>query len=94
MLTVPEVTPIDVAALCGQPLIDRERASALMRREGLDGIVCGRAANIFHATSHWPLIERMGASGGAFAILPADPRAPVALVMAQFSHYYTVYSVS
>jgi Xaa-Pro aminopeptidase len=79
-----------VQSLCGQPLIDRERAASLMRREGLDAIVCGRAANIYHVASHWPLLDRMGASGSAFAILPADPRVPVALVMGQFSHYYGV----
>lgn len=81
---------IDVSALRGQALLDRERASTFLRREGLDGIVCGRAVNVFHLTSHWPLLDRMGASGSAFAILPADPRAPVALVMGQFSHYYGV----
>ncbi len=81
---------LDVAALRGQPLLDRERAAFFMRREGLDGIVCARATNIFHVTSHWPLLDRMGASGSAFAIVPADPRAPVALVMGQFSHYYGV----
>lgn len=80
----------DVSALRGKPLLDRERATSFMKREGLDAIVCCHAANIFQLTSHWPLLERMGASGSAVAILPADPRAPVALVMGQFSYYYGV----
>ncbi len=82
--------PVDVSQLRGKPLLDRERASAFMRREGLDAIVCARAANIYHLTSHWPLLERMGAAGSAFALLPADPKVPIALIMGQFSYYYGV----
>lgn len=82
--------PVDLSGLRGKPWLDRERASAFMRREGLDAIVCARAANIFHLTSHWPLLDRMGASGSAFAVLPVDAKAPIALIMGQFSYYYGV----
>ena len=84
------VKPVEVSTLLGHALLDRERAAAFMRREGVDAILCARAPNIFHLTSHWPLLERMGASGSAFALLPADPKAPVALIMGQFSYYYGV----
>lgn len=80
--------PVNLDFLRDNPLLHRARASELLRREGLAAIVVARPANVSYLTNHWPLLERMGASGSAYAVLSADPRAPVALVMGQFSYYY------
>ena len=86
----PRAKPVDLGFLRGNALLNRERASAQMRREGLVALLVSRAANVFYLTNTWPLLERMGGQGTAFAVLPADPQAPIALVMGQFSYYYGV----
>jgi Xaa-Pro aminopeptidase len=80
----------DLAVLGREPLLNRERASRLMAAAGLDALVCTRAANVYYLTNVWPLRDRQGGYGSTYAVLPRDPRAPVALVMSQFSYYYGV----
>lgn len=80
--------PVNLDFLHDNPLLNRARATEVLRREGLSAVVVGRPANISYLTNHWPLLERMGATGSAYAVLSADPKAPVALVMGQFSYYY------
>ena len=83
-------SPVNLDFLHNNALLNRDRASELLRREGLAAVVVARAANISYLTNHWPLLDRMGASGSAYALLSADPKAPVALIMGQFSYYYGV----
>ena len=80
--------PVNLDFLLSNPLLNRARATEVLRREGLSAVVVGRPANISYLTNHWPLLERMGATGSAYAVLSADSKAPVALVMGQFSYYY------
>ena len=80
--------PVNLDFLHNNPLLNRARATEVLRREGLSAVVVGRPANISYLTNHWPLLERMGATGSAYAVLSADSKAPVALVMGQFSYYY------
>lgn len=83
----PEVP--DLGFLQTAPLMNPERARFFMRREGIDGLVAAFPANVFYLTNHWPQLDRMGFTGSAVAIFPADPLRPVALVMHAFLYYYT-----
>ena len=80
--------PVNLDFLHDNPLLNRARATLVLRREGLSAVIVGRPANISYLTNHWPLLERMGATGSAYAVVSADPKAPVALVIGQFSYYY------
>ncbi|MDW8260679.1 MAG: M24 family metallopeptidase [Gammaproteobacteria bacterium] len=79
----------DLGLLRRAALLHRDRATDILRRERLEALLVADPANVYYLTNHWPLLARMGAQGTAYAVLSADPAAPVALVMGQFSYYYT-----
>jgi Xaa-Pro aminopeptidase len=87
---VPRVRPADVSQLAKQSLVNRERASAMMAREGLQAVVCTRAANVYYLTSQWPLTDRQQGASTAIAVIPRDVKAPVAFIVSQFSYYYVL----
>ena len=87
--TLAEPTLPDLSFLRSTPLADRDRLSHFMRAAGLDALVVTHPANVFYTTNHWPQLDRMGLDGAGIAIVPADPLAPVALVMHAFLYYYT-----
>ncbi len=80
----------DLGFLAHEPLLNRERASATLAAEGLDGLVVGEAANLYYCTNQWPLISRMSLGGLCFAVVPRDSRAPVTLITPRFTYYYTM----
>ncbi|MCU0757727.1 MAG: M24 family metallopeptidase [Steroidobacteraceae bacterium] len=78
----------DFSFLRTEPLVNAERARAVMARAGLDAFVVTQPANVFYLGNHWPNLDRMGFRHSVFVIFPRDPRRPVALVMQGFLHYY------
>jgi Xaa-Pro aminopeptidase len=83
----PRALP-DVSFSQREPFLDRERARRILTDEGLEALVVGQGRNVFHATNFFPLMERMSLTGTALAVIPRDPRQPVALVIPSFSYYY------
>ena len=73
--------------------IDRERASYIMQRLGLDALCLGRKENVRYATGAVPASTELGLYGMTFAVVPADPNIPVGLVCSQFSYYFSVSDV-
>ncbi|MCP5327039.1 MAG: M24 family metallopeptidase [Sinobacteraceae bacterium] len=84
--TPPPATDFDF--LRTEPLVNAERARAVMAREGLDAFIVTQPTNVFYLGNHWPNLDRMGFRHTMFVIFPRDPRRPVALVMQGFLHYY------
>jgi Xaa-Pro aminopeptidase len=79
----------DLGFLRDEPLMDAERTRHFMREAGVDALVVAQPANVFYLTNHWPQLDRMGFTGSAIAVFPADPKRPLALVMHAFLYYYT-----
>ena len=74
--------------LQGGPLFNRERAERVLKEESLAGLIVAEPLNVFHLTGYWPQLGKMGFAAPSMALLSADPKKPVALVMPQFLHYY------
>lgn len=70
------------------PLINRDRAEAVMEAAGIAALVLGDTVNIYQATGFWPQTLAMGHLGSSIAVVPADRSEPVTLVTAQFLHYF------
>jgi Xaa-Pro aminopeptidase len=87
--TLAEPKLPDLAFLRATPLADRDRLSYFMRAAGIDALIVTHPANVFYTTNHWPQLDRMGLDGAGIAIVPADAKAPIALVMHAFLYYYT-----
>jgi Xaa-Pro aminopeptidase len=83
------VRPPDLGFLKSTPLMNDDRARFFMRAAGLDALIVSRPANVLYLSNHWPQLDRMGLTGSAIAIFPADPLRPIALVMHAFLYYYT-----
>jgi hypothetical protein len=77
----------DISFAQREPFLDRERARRILEADGLDAMVVGEGRNVFHATNFFPLLERMSMIGSALAVIPRDPKRPVALVIPAFSYY-------
>ncbi len=71
-----------------EPLIDRDRASFIMARTGLDALVLGRPETSYHATGMVQAMARFGTQGTTFAVLPRDRQAPIIHIAPQFGYYY------
>ena len=78
----------DLEFLKTQPLLNRERATAIMMAEGLDGIVVAFAPNVFYATNFHPLVDRMTLQPSSCAVIPRDSQRPVTYVVPSFTYYY------
>ncbi len=74
--------------LKGGPLFNRERAERVLKEESLAGLIVAEPLNVFHLTGYWPQLGKMGFAAPSMALLSADPKKPVALVMPQFLYYY------
>lgn len=74
--------------LQGGPLFNRERAEKVLQEESLAGLIVAEPLNVFHLTGYWPQLGKMGFAAPSMALLSADPKKPVALVMPQFLYYY------
>ena len=82
------LTHHDFGFLRTEPLVNAERAQAVMEREGLDAFIVTQPANVFYLGNHWPNLDRMGFRHSVFVIRPRDPKRPTALVMTGFLHHY------
>ena len=69
------------------PLVNRERATRIMKQAGIDAIICAVPRNIYYLTNYHPLLSKMGIDGFTYAILPADDRIAPVLVEGQFGFY-------
>jgi len=78
----------DFGFLRTEPLVNAERAQAIMASEQLDAFVVTQPTNVFYLANHWPNLDRMGFRHSMFVIYPRDPKRPVAMVMTGFLHYY------
>lgn len=78
----------DLSFVKQESFLDRDRAAHLLRSEGLNALVVAEGRNVFHATQYFPLLEKMSLEASAIAVIPADPKQPVALVIPAFSYYY------
>lgn len=83
------VRPPDLSFLMSEPLVNADRLRYFLREADLDAVIVAHPTNVFYLTNHWPQLDRMGWTGSAIAVFPADPRRPVALVMHAFLYYYT-----
>lgn len=70
------------------PGIDRARASFLLKKTGLDGIVLGRPENVYYATGNRPVTARLGITDAAYALIPAQEKSPIIYIAPQFTFYY------
>jgi Xaa-Pro aminopeptidase len=71
----------------GEPLINRERASAVMRQAGLDAIVVSSLANVYYASRFLSVLSRFRDTSANAAVIPSDPSLPIALVVGSFEFY-------
>ncbi len=86
---MPASSPASLADLASSPLVDRARAAQVLTDAGFAAIVCSRPSNVYHLTNYWAVLARMGVLDSVYAVLPRDPKLPIALVLAEFSYYYT-----
>jgi Xaa-Pro dipeptidase len=72
-----------------RPLINRERASAIMDEQGLDALIASSVENVLYVTGFHPgLFNRPQRRRLSFAIVPRDESRPASVVM---PHYYLSY---
>jgi Xaa-Pro aminopeptidase len=71
----------------GELLINRQRAGAVMRQAGLDGIVVSNLANVYYASRFLSVLSRFRDTAANAAVIPADPSLPIALVVGSFEYY-------
>lgn len=86
----PKVPPRRLASeiLRDAPPINLDQAYAEMEREDLDGIVVMDPVNVYHLTGYWPASSRMNHEPTLVAVLARDSSFPIALIAAEFTHYY------
>ena len=62
-------------------LLNRERATQVMEKHGLDGLVAAFPENIYYLSDYWGSMFLMSRNYTLYAMLPRDPNAPAALIM-------------
>jgi Xaa-Pro dipeptidase len=67
-------------------LLNKERAYAVMDREGLDGLIAVSPINVYYLSDYWGTLMRMRRSFYNYALLPRDPAAPAAVVVTGVEH--------
>jgi Xaa-Pro aminopeptidase len=70
-----------------------DQADRVLAELELDALVLGSGVNFRHATGFRPVLTRMGRPPGSLAVVTRQKRGPVAVVMAEFSYYYTLADV-
>lgn len=88
----PSATPLGTTAvkfpsLPKDLLLNRPRAHAVMKAEGVDAIICVKPQNIYYLTNHEPQLVKMGMHDLAYAILPINPAQAPILILGQFAYY-------
>lgn len=62
-------------------LLNKERAYAIMEREGLDGIIASLPINVYYLSDYMGALMRMQRPFYNYAFLPRDRNAPAALIV-------------
>ena len=57
-------------------LLNRERATEVLSRAGLDALVLAQPLSVYYATSKPPVLDRMTTTHQSVAVVPADPGRP------------------
>ena len=78
----PAAPPLVIGAL-----LNRERASRLLRRAGLNGLVVTLPLNVYYVTNAVPVLSRFSPVTTTVAVLPADPAVPIAYLSSGFEYY-------
>jgi Xaa-Pro aminopeptidase len=68
-------------------LLNRERASRLMRRAGFDALLVTLPLNVYYATNAVPVLSRFSPVNTTAAVVPADSSAPIAYLSSGFEYY-------
>ncbi len=68
-------------------LLNRERATELMRRVGLEALLVSAPMNVYYATGATPVMSRFTQVNMTAALLPADPKRPIAYLGGGFEFY-------
>ncbi len=69
-------------------LLNRERATQVMEKHGLDGLVAAFPENIQYLSDYYGPALLMARNYTVYAVLPRDPQAPAALVMPSTMVYH------
>lgn len=63
-------------------LLNRERATEIMQREEIDGLIAQLPINLYYLSDYWGLFNTAGGYDAAyFALLPRDTAAPASLIV-------------
>ena len=68
-------------------LLNRERATRMMREAHLDALLLTSPLNVYYATNAVPVLSRFSTDNTAFAVVPADPGRSIAYVTDGFEYY-------
>jgi Xaa-Pro aminopeptidase len=75
------------AAPAAAPLLNRERASELMRRAGFEALLVSAPMNVYYVTGATPVMSRFTQVNMTAALLPADLKRPIAYLGGGFEFY-------
>jgi Xaa-Pro aminopeptidase len=68
-------------------LLNRERATRIMREAHLDALLLTSPLNVYYATNAVPVLSRFSTDNTAFAVVPADPARPIGYITDGFEYY-------
>lgn len=75
--------------LADAPLFNREHAARVLAESDLDALLISNPVSIYHLTGISPVTNRMFPRPfEAYALLMADPRQPVRILLNDFTYYY------
>ena len=80
--------------LADNPLFNRENAAKVLAEAGVDALLVSNPTGIYHLTSVNPITNMMTPKPFEnYALLTADPRQPVRLLLFDFTYYFLVSDV-
>lgn len=73
------------------PLVDRDRATEIMQRDGVSGLIVADPINLYYLTGLeiTQFMRSLVLSGLAFGLVPRDRTQPVGIVLNSFGLYYS-----
>jgi Xaa-Pro aminopeptidase len=71
-------------------LINRDRATEILKAAGLDALVLSHPLNVYYATNKRPVLDRMSTTHQSLAVIPRDADAPIFCLGSAFEYYYNV----
>src|SRR5882724_5261437 len=72
------------------PLFNRQRASELMRRADMEALLLTAPMNVYYVTGAIPGASRYTQVNMTAALVPADPKRPIAYLASGFEYYVGV----